>query len=71
MKAIKAPTLIVWGEQDALAPWSDQEALLAGIHGSRLAIYSRAGHAPHWEEPKRFAADLVAFARHAIDLRLR
>jgi pimeloyl-ACP methyl ester carboxylesterase len=25
-------------------------------------VYQNAGHAPHWEEPERFAADLAAFA---------
>lgn len=25
-------------------------------------VYEKAGHALHWEEPERFAADLVAFA---------
>lgn len=58
---ITAPTLIVWGDQDAVCPRSDQDMLLAAIPGSRLIIHSGAGHAPHWEEPERFAADLAAF----------
>jgi pimeloyl-ACP methyl ester carboxylesterase len=60
---IKAPTLIVWGDRDALCPRSDQETLLDAIAGSRLAVYEGAGHALHWEEPARFAANLVAFGR--------
>jgi pimeloyl-ACP methyl ester carboxylesterase len=58
---IVAPTLIVWGDLDALCPRRDQDALLAAIAGSRLQVYEGAGHALHWEEPERFAADLVAF----------
>jgi pimeloyl-ACP methyl ester carboxylesterase len=58
---IAAPTLIIWGDQDAFAPHGDQEALLEAIAGSRLAVYAGAGHALHWEEPARFAADLAAF----------
>lgn len=58
---IKVPTLITWGDQDAIHPRSEQEALLAAINGSRLAVYSGAGHAFHWEAPARFAAELVAF----------
>ncbi len=58
---IKAPTLIVWGDQDAILPRSDQEALAAAIAGSRLVVYPGAGHALYWEEPARFASDLVAF----------
>ena len=58
---IAAPTLLVWGDQDAFVPASDQETLLATIAGARLQVYRGAGHAIHWEEPARFAADLVAF----------
>lgn len=58
---IEAPTLLVWGDQDAFVPESDQEMLLAAIPGSRLEIYRGTGHALHWEEPARFAADLTAF----------
>jgi non-heme chloroperoxidase len=58
---IKAPTLIIWGDQDAILPRSAQEALAAAIAGSRLVVYPGAGHAFYWEEPDRFASDLVAF----------
>ena len=61
LTTIKAPTLIVWGDQDVFCPRSDQEALAAAPVGSRLAVYAGAGHGLHWEEPHRFAADLVAF----------
>jgi pimeloyl-ACP methyl ester carboxylesterase len=60
---IKAPTLILWGGQDAFCSRRDQEALLTAIAGSRLVVYESAGHGLHWEEPERFAADLVAFAQ--------
>lgn len=58
---ITAPTLIVWGDRDLFAPPSDQLALAAAIAGSRLAVYAGAGHAMHWEEPARVAADLADF----------
>jgi pimeloyl-ACP methyl ester carboxylesterase len=28
-------------------------------------VYAGGGHALHWEEPRRFAADLVAFVERA------
>ena len=59
---ITAPTLIAWGDQDAFCPRGDQDSLLAEIAGSRLVVYAGAGHALHWEEPERMAADLTAFA---------
>jgi len=58
---VKAPTLILWGDRDALLTRADQEALRGAIAGSRLVVYEGAGHALHWEEPARFAADVVAF----------
>jgi pimeloyl-ACP methyl ester carboxylesterase len=58
---IRTPTLILWGARDAFCPRRDQDALLSAIAGSRLIVYEDAGHALHWEEPERFAADLVAF----------
>lgn len=61
---IKAPALIVWGDQDAYCPRNDQETLRVAIGGSRLLIYPGAGHALHWEEPEHFAADLTAFVKN-------
>jgi non-heme chloroperoxidase len=64
--AISVPTLIVWGARDAICPRSEQEALARAIPYARLVVYEDAGHAPHWEEPARFAGDLVDFADIAI-----
>jgi non-heme chloroperoxidase len=63
LNQIKAPTLIVWGDQDTILPRDDQEALAAAIPGSRLIVYPGAGHAFYWEEPDRVAADLAAFVQ--------
>jgi pimeloyl-ACP methyl ester carboxylesterase len=62
---IRAPTLVIWGDRDVLCPRRSQDLLLAEIAGSRLIVYEGAGHAVHWEEPQRFAADVTAFARAA------
>ena len=64
---IKAPTLIIWGDQDTLATRSLQETLTATIAGSQYKVYPGAGHAFHWEEPERFAADLVAFIENVVN----
>jgi non-heme chloroperoxidase len=63
LQHIDVPTLLLWGQRDAFCPRADQQLLLNSIAGSRLVTYPDAGHALHWEEPERFAADLVAFAR--------
>jgi pimeloyl-ACP methyl ester carboxylesterase len=61
IKAINSPTLILWGEQDALFLKGEQETLRSAIADSQLLIYPNTGHALHWEEPQRFADDLVNF----------
>lgn len=60
---IGAPTLLLWGDRDAIFGRADQDALFAGIRGARLLVYAGNGHSPHWEDPVRFAADVTAFVR--------
>jgi pimeloyl-ACP methyl ester carboxylesterase len=60
---IEVPTLVVWGDADPLSPRADQRRLLAEVAGARWLFYAGAGHAPHREEPARFAADVERFAR--------
>jgi non-heme chloroperoxidase len=63
LPSIAAPTLVIAGEYDDVAPLGDAGELAALIPGARLAIYDDAGHAMHWEDPARVAADMAAFAR--------
>ncbi|HKZ67166.1 MAG TPA: alpha/beta hydrolase, partial [Chitinophagaceae bacterium] len=63
---IKVPTLIIWGDKDLIAPKSDQDILLSGIKHSRLIVYEGTGHAVHWEEPVRFANDLLNFINKSL-----
>jgi non-heme chloroperoxidase len=58
---VAAPTLLLCGDRDGLA-WDGQAVLAAGIGGARQVTYAGTGHALHWEQPARFAADLAAFA---------
>jgi non-heme chloroperoxidase len=55
------PALIAWGDRDAFASREDQEGLRRLISDSRLVTYAGAGHAVHWEDPARFADDLLEF----------
>lgn len=59
--AITARTLLIWGDQDALVPRAQQDALLAALPASRLVVYEGAGHSPNWEQPERVARDVAAF----------
>jgi pimeloyl-ACP methyl ester carboxylesterase len=63
LKEISVPTLVIWGDRDGFTLQAEQDALNRAIAGSRLTTYTGTGHCPHWEEPERFAADLIAFVR--------
>lgn len=58
---IAAPTLLIRGEADAFVPASDTQHLRRGIGAAQVAAYAGAGHAMHWEQPERFARELVRF----------
>ena len=58
---ITAPTLLLWGERDALFSRADQDHLVAAIKGASLKIYAETGHCPIWERPELVAADLQEF----------
>jgi pimeloyl-ACP methyl ester carboxylesterase len=63
LEEISAPTLLIWGDRDSFTLRPEQDALNRAIAGSRLITYGGTGHAPHWEEPERYAADFIAFVR--------
>jgi non-heme chloroperoxidase len=52
---------MLWGDKDAMFSRADQDDLLKIIPGSALIPYQGTGHALHWEQPERFARDLMAF----------
>ena len=62
---IAVPTLLLWGERDALFPREDQERLMRAIPNARLRVYPDTGHCPNWERPELVAADLTAFIQAA------
>jgi pimeloyl-ACP methyl ester carboxylesterase/tetratricopeptide (TPR) repeat protein len=59
--AARVPTWVVWGDRDAFFPRREQEALLRLTRPATLTVYEGTGHAIQWEEPERFARDLLAF----------
>ena len=63
---IAAPTLLVWGDRDEMVLCAEQEMLVRSIPAARLVTFTGAGHAPHWEEPERFAALVADFASSVV-----
>ena len=48
------PTLIVWGERDAVLPVDHGHAAQEAMPGSRLEIFDDTGHLPQLDDPRRF-----------------
>jgi non-heme chloroperoxidase len=61
LERIDVPTLLVWGDADALVTWYMQKRLTRCIGGAQLLVYPGVGHTPRWEDPSRFASDVAAF----------
>ncbi|MGQ0542141.1 MAG: alpha/beta fold hydrolase [Blastocatellia bacterium] len=55
---IKMPVTIIWGEKENFFLRDEQDILIKGITNSKLLVYPNTGHAPHWEQPEKFANDL-------------
>ncbi|WP_347343501.1 alpha/beta fold hydrolase [Jatrophihabitans telluris] len=55
------PTLLVWGSRDRVLPVAHAYRAHAAMPGSRLEIFSGAGHFPFHAEPERFVALLEDF----------
>jgi non-heme chloroperoxidase len=60
---IGAPTLILWGERDALLPRAEQERRAAAIPNATLKAYPETGHLAHWVRPAWVTRDLEAFMK--------
>ncbi len=58
---IKAPTLLVWGQQDQITPAFVGEKFHELIENSKLIFFDECGHAPMMEHPERFNEQLEAF----------
>jgi pimeloyl-ACP methyl ester carboxylesterase len=58
---IECPTLIVWGERDALLPLRHGREWARRLRGSELKVIEGAGHVPMLERPAEFNAMLQTF----------
>lgn len=61
LSAIRAPTLILWGDRDQEVPRSDMETMATKIPQSRLVVLPGAGHFPYLDAPEEFAKTLKEF----------
>lgn len=61
LPGIKAPTLLVWGENDTATPLSDAKKMEAEIPDAGLAVIKNAGHFSFVEQPVIFGSIMASF----------
>lgn len=54
LRSIRAPTLVVWGSDDRVAPLRTGQMAAATIPGARLAVIEGTGHTPMLQATARF-----------------
>jgi pimeloyl-ACP methyl ester carboxylesterase len=67
LNLIAAPTLILWGENDVITPFSMGQTFRRGIAHAELCTIARCGHLPCLERPAEFVAAVVNFLHPGAD----
>jgi pimeloyl-ACP methyl ester carboxylesterase len=57
------PTMLVWGDRDAVIPVEHAHTIASAMPAARLELFRGAGHFPHHHDAARFLATLVDFCR--------
>ena len=66
LSAIQAPTLVIGGSEDRMAPQKFADFLAKSIHGAGLEILTPSGHYPMVEQEDGFNRCLEAFLETAV-----
>lgn len=66
LQALKLPTLILCGREDATTPPACSEAMARLIAGSKLTFIEKAAHMANLENPAAFNAALIDFLRSSV-----
>jgi pimeloyl-ACP methyl ester carboxylesterase len=65
LAAVRAPSLLVWGDRDQLVPTRVAEGWQDALPGSRLVLL-RCSHVSMWEAPDELTASLLAFLEEEV-----
>jgi pimeloyl-ACP methyl ester carboxylesterase len=60
---IKAPTLVIWGEEDEWIPPAHADRFVGAIPGARKVVLPRVGHLPEEEAPEEVTRLLIDFSK--------
>ena len=63
---IQAPTLLVWGDQDAMIPFANSADYVRALPNARLVKMPGVGHLPHEEAPAESVAAVHGFLRETV-----
>jgi pimeloyl-ACP methyl ester carboxylesterase len=63
MPSIKAPTLLIWGENDTATPLADARLMERLIPGAALVSFPGCGHYSFLDNPGQFAAVVSSFLK--------
>ena len=63
LRRIHVPTLVIWGEKDALIPVTNAQDYLKTLPDAHLVTYPNLGHVPQEEDPAQSLPPVEAFLR--------
>ncbi len=63
MRAVRCPTLLIWGGNDIIVPVSIANKMQGEIRNSKLLVVENVDHGLPFREPQRFAADVRNFLK--------
>ena len=61
LRRIRAPTLLLWGEKDAMIPVANAADYLKSLPDARLVTFPDLGHVPQEEAPDQVSAEVRKF----------
>jgi len=61
LEHVRAPVLLVWGENDRMVPSRGSRRILDALPATTFELVPRCGHCPQIEEPDRFVDVLLEF----------
>jgi len=61
VRQVKAPTLVIWGANDAWIPPADADQFVRDIPGARKVVLPSCGHVPQEERPEEVARLILEF----------
>jgi pimeloyl-ACP methyl ester carboxylesterase len=71
LRAVRAPSVVVWGEDDRLFPREHASRLAAELPGTKLLLIPGSGHTPAEEQPEAVLAALRPFLAAPAEARPR